>query len=425
MSRMMNLRNCIALLLCVVTSVSCNREMFDEDDYKKIVEQAQPVTNIDASQTWELTTDYYITVETAGVLPGAKRLRVLDGNPAAGQGATVLGDYLLDGEDKQFVAFSAPTALTKFYAALVDDDNNYTITAFTPAERAITFDEPVASRVKVDSRQVGLQAYSYCFEDEMPQPGDYDYNDVVVRISMERTAMNQITLNVSLAAVGSLSQVAAAMRLINYKYTDIESVTTVDGENFDKGYKKSALPYIDSESLLMEGLNGEAVINLFEDAHWATGAVSYTSEGYVPRYKYNVSKTTSSEHDMMSPRTVSFVVTFKNPVLLNYFTMSMLDLFTITEYNGALMENHAQYKYKLETVLHDYVQPTSALILPWALTVPTSAFRYPLDGVNIGYAKDGAYFGAYMTSGHAFGQWSANRNTAKDWYNYPNSNMVY
>ena len=410
---------------CAVLVVSCNRNMFDEDVYKDLVEQAQPVKNIDPSHTWELTKQYYMTVNVGNVMPEATRLRVLSDNPLLGEGATILGDYPLDSNKKQYFSFVAPDYLTTFYAALVDEDENYTIMSFTSAERSIDFSHTLGTSVEVDTRQIGKQVFSYCFEDEMPVPGDYDYNDVVLRISQERTAYNQITLDVTLAAVGSLMQVAAAMRLVNYNFDDIESVTTIDGETFDQGYKKSALPFIDSSDLLIRGLNGEAVINLFEDAHWATGVARYTSEGYLPRYRYNVSKMTSTDDEMMTPRTISYVITFKNPLRLNYFTLGELDPFVIIEYNGILMEEHAIYKYRKETTLHEYAQPTNAVILPWALVVPSASFRYPLNGVNIGYANEDALFGAYMTEKHAFGEWAANAKTAHDWYFYPTGNMVY
>ena len=422
---MMYFKKSIVLVACALMGVSCSKNVFDEQDYKTIVETAQPVTGIDDSHTWELTTTYYITARVGNYLSEAKQLQILTANPAAGEGATVLANYLLGSNSVEYIAFTAPSYLQKFYAALIDEDGRYTVTALNPGSRTIDFSQPLATKATVQSYLVGQQSFAYCFEDEMPEPGDYDYNDVVLRMSMERTATNQITLDVTLVAVGSLNQIAAAIRLLNYDYADIESVTTLDNENFNQGYRKTALPYIDSNDLLIKGRDNEAVINLFEDAHWATGAATYTSEGYIPRYKYNVSKTTSEEHDMMSPRTVSYVITFKNATLLDYFTFDKLDPFIIIEYNGVLMESHAKYSQRSATVLHDYKQPTNATILPWALEVPDGSFRYPLDGVNIGYAKDGALFGAFMTTGHAFGEWAANKDRAHDWYNYPTGNMVY
>ena len=422
---MMYMKKFFIIILCALMVLSCNKDMFDAEEYKKLVEREQPVDNIDASHTWDLTTDYYLTVETSNAVPEAKRLQILSGNPASGQAADILGDYLLNGNSEMSVAFVAPSTQKKFYAALVDDEGNYTITSFTSNSHNVDFTQPIATKKKIDSKLVGLQTFSYCFEEEIPEPGDYDYNDVVLNISQERTGSNQITFNVTLSAVGSLSQIAAAIRIIDYKAEDIKSIVTTDGKTFDDDYKKSTLPFINSNDLKMIGLNQEAVINLFEDAHWATGATSYTSEGYVQRYKYNVSKTTSSTYDMVSPRTISFVVTFNSPDRLNLFTLSQLDPFIIVEYNGAMMENHAAYKYRLANILNEYTQPSSANILPWALVIPSNTFRYPLEGNTIGYSIKGKLFGAYMTSGHSFGEWASQKADATDWYNYPNDNMVY
>lgn len=408
-----------------VLTTSCNKDMFDEQEYKELVEIAQPVNNIDKSHTWDLTSTYYITVDAGTSVSNVRRLQILSGNPTIGEGATILGDYYMSDNERKYVSFVAPSYLSQFYAACIDADGTYTLAAFSRSQRSVNFKNPVASRARIDSRLIGLQSFSYCFEDELPEPGDYDYNDVVMRISQERTDTNQITVNVTLAAVGSLMQVAGGLRLVNYKYDDIESVRTTDGETFDDGYKKSTLPFIDSNDLLIRGIDDAAVINLFEDAHWATGAAHYASEGYIPRYMYNVMKTTGPEYDMMSPRTISYVVTFKNPIQLDYFTLNQLDPFIIVEYMGTFMEVHAVYLYKTQTSLHDYVQPTGANVLPWALVVPNGSFRYPLHGVNIGYAKDGALFGAYMTESHAFGNWAVDAESAKDWFLYPTANMVY
>ena len=411
--------------LSAILLASCHRNVFDADDYKEIVEKAQPVENIDKSHTWELTSTYYVSVSTVGVSMGTQHVMILSGNPTQGEGAEILAQLTMTDDETKYLAFAAPSTQRQFYAALVDAAGTYTITSFRSNERSINFLEPIATKVKIDTRLVGLQAFSYCFEDEIPKPGDYDFNDVVLRISQERTADNQITLNVTLAAVGSLVQVAAGIRLVDFTYDDIESVTTLDGESFDQGYKKSVLPYIEGDNFLLKGIGDVPVVNLFEDAHWATGATAYTSEGYIPRYKYNVSKTTDASHEIIAPRTISYVVTFRNTALLDYFTLNQLDPFVICEYNGILMEEHAVYQYRTTPVLHEYTQPANATILPWALVVPSGSFRYPLDGQNIGFYKDGAMFGAYMASGHGFGEWAANHSKSTDWYGYPASNMVF
>ena len=247
------------LLWCSVALVSCNKDMFDEEEYIKLVEVAQPVSGIDASHDWDLTASYNMTVTIGSAYRDMSRLQILSENPASGRSATLLGDYLLSGNEREAVTFTAPRTMTKFYAALVDSEGRYNVAPFTSYDRSVDFSDPLVTNASAISTMT-TQAYTYCFEDEMPQPGDYDYNDVVLRISQERTAKNQITLNVTLAAVGSLSQVAAAIRLVGYTYDQIESITTVDGVTFDEGYKKSSLPFIDSNELLVAGSDNAAVI---------------------------------------------------------------------------------------------------------------------------------------------------------------------
>ena len=416
----------VFLLLALLVTSCSSKDVFDEDDYVEIMEREQPVENIDSTHTWTLTTTYYMTASIPETAQDAERLLILSGNPANGESATVFGEYFVAAGEKKYFSFVTSNIQSKFYAALVDTDGTFTIVAFSPSsDRNISFSQPLATKVRIDSRLIGLQTFSYCFEDEMPEPGDYDYNDVVLRISQERTALHQITLNVTLAAVGSMKQVAAAICLPGIKYDDIALVKTTDGETFNDGFKWTSISYLTSKDLLSKGKKDVAVINLFEDAHWATGATNYTSEGYIPRYKYNVSKTTGDDYEMTSPRTVSYEITFKDSVMLDYLTLEQLDPFIIEEYNGALMEVHAAYRLRTSLVLHEYVQPTSAVILPWALIVPSGAFRYPLNGVHVGFYKNGALFGAYMTKDHAFGEWASNHEKALDWYNYPTSNMVY
>ena len=79
------------------------------------------------------------------------------------------------------------------------------------------------------------------------------------------------------------------------------------------------------------------------------------------------------------------------------------------------------YKYNVEAKIKD---------LPWALLVPTADFKYPLEGVQLGFRKrtdTGVVFndGAYATSGHSFGGWVEDSQSDLDWYNYPDKNKVW
>ena len=63
--------------------------------------------------------------------------------------------------------------------------------------------------------------------------------------------------------------------------------------------------------------------------------------------------------------------------------------------------------------------------MTWALCVPDGEFRWPLEGVLIGRAKDGIITGAYRQPNHAFGSWEAKKSRAQDWYLYPTETSVY
>ena len=409
----------------IATTQACSKDVYDEDEYEKLVVLMQPVDTIDANHDWKLTATHTIAVDASGVSVGAERLQILSANPAAGQSASILGQYdFVDGEKKD-ITFCAPSAASNFYAALVDVNGAYTIARFASADRTVDFSTPVATRATVNQRLLALQAYNYCFEEEAPQPGDYDYNDVVLNISQERTSRNQITLNVTLSAVGCEDKIGAAIHLIGYHYNDIDSIVTTDGTTFDDGYEKEYPVMIKGNDLLLRGFNDEAIINVFEDAHWATGDAKKNEYGILERLYYNVSKSSGDEYGIVSPRTISYVITFKDPSSLDAFTLYSIDPFIITEYNGSFWEIHSHTEHAGDELLHNYSLNTKVKILPWSLIVPTSGFRYPLQGVNMGFYKENVLFGAYMTRGHSFGEWASNRHISQDWYEYPTNNQVF
>lgn len=412
-------------MLVASTMIACSQNVFDDEKYEDLVIKMQPVDTIDAHHDWQLTNNYIVTIDASKINLDSKSVQILSGNPAAGQSASVLGKYdFADGEKKNFT-FTAPATISEFYAALVSSDDTYTIARFTPDNRIVDFSTPIATKAIVNQRQLALQSYNYCFEEEIPEPGDYDYNDIVLRISQERTAQNQITLHVTLAAVGTQRKIAAAIQLTDYHYNDIDSIVTTDGKTFDDGYQKTFPKMIEGETLLLQGFNNEAIINLFEDCHWATTETEYGQTGMLRRPYYNVSKSASMDFEIISPRTISYVITFKDAALLDYFSLSSIDPFIITEHNGAFWETHTHVNHREDQLLHRYKQSTTAKILPWALIIPSSGFRYPLEGVNMGFYKKGILFGAYMTKGHSFGEWVSNRNISQDWYEYPTNNQVF
>ena len=183
------------------------------------------------------------------------------------------------------------------------------------------------------------------------------------------------------------------------------------------------LVVLKDKSVFLRGRNNEAVINLFVDAHWATGDLLDENYGVMTRKKYNVANSSGGDYQMMVPRKISYVVTFKNASDLNNLSMDKIDPFIIEEYNGGFFEVHT-YIHRSAQVLNPY--PTSPVRgLPWALSVPSSNFCWPLEGVNMGFLMKKATFGAYQTMGHSFGHWAMDQTKALDWYLFPSETRVF
>ena len=113
---------------------------------------------------------------------------------------------------------------------------------------------------------------------------DFDYNDVVMGVAYERTGEREMRFHVTLNAVGTDRPMSAALHLKNFKYDEIESVTTEGGASFNVNSQGTEIAEQDispnllrTKEMLLKSQNQEkeedkeAVINLFCDAHWATG----------------------------------------------------------------------------------------------------------------------------------------------------------
>ena len=283
---------------------------------------------------------------------------------------------------------------------------------------------------KTPKASVSQQKLVYCFEEEMPEPGDFDYNDVVLLLSREVVNSRHLKIEVELAAVGGEKQLGAGLRLVGYQAEDIDSVTIENGGSFDLGghkynvpLEKMASPMFENNSLLQSGRNGEAVLYLFEDAHWAMGEDLDVVNQIFQRKKYNVSKYESATFMILPTRTEVYHVYFKQGQNINDFTPSMFDPFILSPYYGYVWELHC-YRDREAQVMREYSLAKSKN-LPWALMIPYASFRYPLEGVNIGFYKNGALFGAYMNMGKSFGEWAMDRTKCLDWYTSPTFNQIF
>ena len=418
----------------VVATNSCtSHDLFDQQVTQSISDSLSPVDSLDRNHNWLLTKTRSITVE-ANANVNAQWLKILTDDPRLSEDAEVATQVMItEGQKTYNMSFCFPSIVNTLYAALIDDQGLYTVTAFSPEDRKVDFSEPLYTKQNI-LYTPQPQTFVYCYEEEMPDflKVDFDFNDIILNISYERTGEREIRFHVELAAVGTDRQVGAAIRLKNFKYDEIESVTTVGGASFNVNTSGQVIPdqilvvHKDRTPLLMSNTeNKEAVINLFCDAHWATGDLLTENFGLIQRKRYNVGRGT--DFQTMVPREVTYIVTFKEKTGLEYLNFDLIDPFIIKEYNGGIFEVH-QFANRNDWVLQEY-KIADIVKLPWALTIPYKKFRHTLEGVNIGFKKKEIMgFGAYSSvRGHTFGEWSMNSNLAQDWYlnEYASDNQVY
>ena len=411
---------------CVTLFSSCVRNQFDLQRYEEIVQELSPVDDVDEDHDWQLSTTKMLTVDLSG-LEDVERIQVLTDNPTVTSQATILGEAYVENKSNVLMSVSYPNLQETFYAAAIDSEGRYTIVPFNPnTGNVVSFEHPVASKVKVGG-YYQMQSFTYLYEEEYPEAGDYDYNDVVVRLSMRRTAPKEVRLNVELAAVGASMQLAFAIRLAGYKASDLEKAEAEYGASFDVvsgvEFPDQMRTVMEKKDLLLTGMSQEAVLNIFADAHWATGDNLNTDYGLMTRKLYNVNYKKDDTNGSFIPREITYVLTFKDNVDVNLLSLSQLDPFIIKGYNSANWEVHT-YAYHNAQVLFSYPGQTITS-LPWALSVPNGTFRWPLHAVKLGGRTQGASFGAYHTFDHSFGEWAEDKDDATDWYLYPDNDEVY
>lgn len=420
----------IFVAICVMTGVgtSCSKTAFSEEIYDSLIELKSPVDTVDPNHTWMLTAKMTLNVDVNGGV-GAKMFQVLTDDPLASSDVNIIAQMPVEENDQFSMMVSYPQRMTTLYGALVDAEGRYTVTKFKPSSSvSVDFSSPIFKSQTL-SDQPSLLYYAYCYEDEMPEPGDYDYNDLVMHLAFERKGEKEMRFHVKVAAVGSNKQLAFLVRLPGLSMDDIDSLYAVDDKSFNVNMHgeqlKQQSSYVENDKLLNKLLvtskNGEPIINFFADAHWAIGEVKYNDYGQYDRKQYNVNYGTTSTTAELLPREIVFVMKVKDAQKLNSLTLEDVDPFAMKAYGNVIREIHT-FPYRFVDALYEnkYVDVKN---LPWALIIPSGSFWHPLHGQNIGFRMRNDYtqnneilYGAYRKQGHSFGEWSLNRNQSLDWY---------
>lgn len=425
----------IALTLTAGAATSCkDKDYFDQGVYEEIVSGAFPVTDVDRAHTWETIKPVTVRTTLRTADKSIYTIRIYAGNPIGGDRPTLLASGRAQGQGRFETEINRMTTENTAYIALTAEDGHTRIYRRTIAGGTLTTEiggTDIAGETSSMPAEGERQSLRYCFEENFPEPGDFDFNDIVVSLQPEIDETNPyiMRLTVSLDAVGSLNQLAAAVRLKGTSRDQLLGVRTEGDDWFDFYNRTTAsLNLIDNGKLVTKAHNGDAVIYLFNDAHWAMKPVKAT-DGSVARPYYNTYRGIMKPEDLfeaedIAPRKCTISIMFDSETTARSICAANLDVFMIKQYNGGTWEIHTP-PFKLNNALFDY--STAAYDNPyiWALLLPGGT-PYARETKPIGSFTDSNMLGgAYQTFGHSFGEWARDRNSATDWYMYPEKNMVY
>lgn len=407
---------CLAVFALSLTS--CNKELFDQEQYDELVDNQFMIDNADPKHDWCLTKNDTILVRTTEAI--IYKVQVLTKNPYIHTDSEIASEGVCYG-NQTGLTYTVPLDQRVIYIAALDQDDNYLgvvpVTMGTKEldllvsmlQKSTTFTPPT------------YQTFSYLYESTFPIPDDFDYNDMVVRITKSYTNIStEVLLTVALTAAGTANPYAAAIHLGGVKYDDVLSVEILDGDPMDEGYSFQR-SLITQSGTLIKGRNGEAVIRLFEHVHWVFNK-QLTDMGAIEGIKYNTShevkEHVSAEID---PVVRTFRITCKTREVARSITFDRIDPFLVcnTKYDqvmdAGIWEIHT-YQYKFTGILRDCFTDKNAYDnhVSWALVIPKGDFRYPLEGVSMcTYQKEiDATFGPY----EGFANWLKNHLANHDWY---------
>lgn len=407
---------CLAVFALSLTS--CNKELFDQEQYDELVDNQFMIDNADPNHDWCLTKNDTLLIKA----PDADiyRVQVLTADPYLVQGSEIAADGVCYNAEAQ-LTYTVPDVTTMLYLAALDVNGNYLgVAPFTYGSKSLVVTKASLIKSNVIYPPVP-QTFTYLYESTFPIPDDFDYNDLVLRISKSYTTLStQVDLKVAVEAAGTANPFAAAIYLGGVNYDDVMSVEILDGDPMDEGYSFQR-SLITQSGTLIKGRNGEAVIRLFEHVHWVFNK-QLTDMGAIEGIKYNTShevkEHVSAEID---PVVRTFRITCKTREVARSITFDRIDPFLVcnTKYDqvmdAGIWEIHT-YQYKFTGILRDCFTDKEAYDnhVSWALVIPKGDFRYPLEGVSMcTYQKEiDATFGPYED----FANWLKSHLTNHDWY---------
>lgn len=436
------------IVWAVVLMASCSKEYFDSNGYVDVVSNAFPVADIDEEHEWQTVTTVEANIDVSA-LSGEYVVYIYTTDPTVYDDARLLTTAIVEDSDvsrfalpsaaeNTLFALAVPTGEGRSYGSSFTIDNDAAAITFTGQEGNYYAWIDVLTAITP-------QEYTYVFEKDFPVPGDYDFNDVVLSISLEKvpagvgennSSNDIIYIAVTLRAVGCTEQVAGCLRLVGTSSSMLTTTYTCPTEEFFVNSDATNTNYVPVNTKAYRRYfsahgTAERCIVLFNDAHYAISGVNAETENYGVRPSFNTSKDLGSY--AVTEKMVVYAIAFSGSggYAFKYFNAAdNLDPFIVTAYNGAYYETHT-YPYKTDEVAHYWRTAVSGDVstyytdnYPWALLCPCD-FSYPIEGQVIGLKSGSVLGGAYQQGHHSFAEWAVDHTAATDWYNYPLSSLVY
>jgi LruC domain-containing protein len=260
----------------------------------------------------------------------------------------------------------------------------------------------------------------YCFEDNFPEVGDYDFNDAVITVT-PTINNNVVTLSVSLDAVGATKQIAAALRIVGLTDADVEEITCTGfmDENFPTNQSSRLINATEPRLTADQKYVDDVVLLLFNNAHWSLGNQINSIGGVFLGFINTVERTNAFEPKLsdVTPRVATYTIVLKDAAKASLFVQNNLDVFIVEGYNGGNWEVHT-VRFKYDEVISDYPKKNLRLTygddnMPWAVCVPGNSFRYPIEWTSITVAYP------------FFSNWASNQSSNTDWYEHYEEEKVY
>lgn len=255
-----------------------------------------------------------------------------------------------------------------------------------------------------DDVEIRNAVYSYAFEDNYPQAGDYDFNDIVLNVNLPAAGndVKELKYIVDLRAVGAVKQLGAGLRIREFDKSNVEEVSFGAGATQRTNSLNSGI----FENASYETNGNELVIPLFGDAHYVYGY-------------------TGSQRPMLNTGNASTPLTNIYTLEVNIKLKNAISIPSVTDGLDFFIAYQGGAQKRTEIHLNQFNSPTAngqladkevldvikAVNNTWALCVPEK-FAYPTETTVItdAYAK--------------FVDWAHDQATNTDWYNTVSSNKV-